>query len=70
MANDQEKTEAPSPRKIQKAREEGNVLKSPDVNAFFGLVVGLSLVFLCFGFWVKGVSGVFYNIYIYLNQEF
>ena len=38
---DEEKTEAPSARKIEKAREEGNVLKSPDVNAFLGLVVGL-----------------------------
>lgn len=27
MADEQEKTEAPSARKIEKAREEGNVLK-------------------------------------------
>ena len=33
---DEEKTEAPAARKIEKAREEGNVLKSPDVKAFLG----------------------------------
>ena len=43
---DDEKTEAPTPKKIEKAREEGNVLKSPDVNAFLGLVMGLTLIFL------------------------
>lgn len=67
---DEEKTEAPTGRKIQKAREEGNVLKSPDVNAFLGLVVGLTLVFLCFNFWVRGLGGVFEQIYQGFSQEF
>ncbi len=70
MADEQEKTEAPSARKIQKAREEGNVLKSPDVNAFLGLVVGLILVFLCFNFWIKGVGNIFENVYSYFNEDF
>lgn len=67
--DDQEKTEAPSARKIEKAREEGNVLKSPDVNAFLGLVMGLVLIFLCFNFWVRGVSGVFEQIYQSFSQD-
>ena len=66
---DEEKTEAPSARKIEKAREEGNVLKSPDVNAFLGLVVGLVLIFLCFNFWVDGISNIFFQIYNSLNQD-
>ncbi|MCI5968833.1 flagellar biosynthesis protein FlhB [Helicobacter sp.] len=67
---DEEKTEAPTGRRIQKAREEGNVIKSPDVNAFLGLVVGLALVFLCFNFWVRGLGGVFEQIYQGFSQEF
>lgn len=69
MADEEEKTEAPSARKIEKAREEGNVLKSPDVNAFLGLVVGLVLVFLCFNFWVEGLSGIFFEVYHIFNQD-
>ncbi|MCI5632187.1 flagellar biosynthesis protein FlhB [Helicobacter sp.] len=66
---DDEKTEAPTAKKIEKAREEGNVLKSPDVNAFLGLVMGLTLVFLCFNFWVRGLGGVFEQIYQGFNQD-
>ena len=66
---DEEKTEAPSARKIEKAREEGNVLKSPDVNAFLGLVVGLVLIFLCFNVWVDGISNIFFQIYNSFNQD-
>ena len=66
---DEEKTEAPSARKIEKAREEGNVLKSPDVNAILGLVVGLVLIFLCFNFWVDGISNSFFQIYNSFNQD-
>lgn len=66
---DEEKTEAPSARKIEKAREEGNVLKSPDVNAFLGLAVGLVLIFLCFNFWVDGISNIFFQIYNSFNQD-
>ncbi|MCI2235509.1 flagellar biosynthesis protein FlhB [Helicobacter sp. CaF467b] len=69
MANEEEKTEAPSARKIEKAREEGNVIKSPDVNAFLGLVVGLVLIFLCFNFWVNGLSGIFFEVYHIFNQD-
>ena len=66
---DDEKTEAPTPKKIEKAREEGNVLKSPDVNAFLGLVMGLTLIFLCFNFWVRGLGGIFEQIYQGFNQD-
>ena len=68
MADEEEKTEAPSARKIEKAREEGNVIKSPDVNAFLGLVVGLVLIFLCFNFWVNGLSGIFFEVYHLLHS--
>ncbi len=44
MADEEEKTEEPSGKKIEKAREEGNVPKSPEVVVFFGLLVGLILI--------------------------
>ena len=43
---EEEKTHAPSHRKIQKAREEGSIAKSPDLVGLVGLVVGLLLLFL------------------------
>ena len=49
MADDEEKTQAPSAHKIQKAREEGNVSKSPEFVGFFVLLVGLGLMFYLFG---------------------
>lgn len=61
--DDQEKTEEPTGRKIQKAREEGNVIKSPDVNAFLGMVMGLLLVFLLFKYWTSGIMDIFNQIY-------
>ncbi|MCH5322983.1 MAG: flagellar biosynthesis protein FlhB [Helicobacter sp.] len=69
MADEQEKTEEATPRKIEKAREEGNVLKSPDVNAFLGLVTGLSLIFICFNFWVNGISSIFHQIWSLFTQD-
>ena len=54
---------------MEKGREKGNVLKSPDVNAFLGLVVGLVLIFLCFNFWVDGISNIFFQIYNSFNQD-
>lgn len=41
MADDQEKTEEPSSKKIEDARKDGNVPKSQDTSAFITLVVAL-----------------------------
>ena len=63
MADDEEKTQAPSAHKIQKAREEGNVSKSPELAGFFVLLVGLGLMFLLIPFWVEGAQ----KIFVYVN---
>ena len=63
MADDEEKTQAPSAHKIQKAREEGNVSKSPEFAGFFILLVGLGLMFLLIPFWVNGAE----KIFLYIN---
>ncbi|RDU71334.1 flagellar biosynthesis protein FlhB [Helicobacter aurati] len=53
---EEEKTHAPSQRKIEKAREEGSIAKSPDLVGFAGLIVGLFLLFIIFPFWVHNLQ--------------
>lgn len=50
---EEEKTELPSAKKIQKAREEGNVPKSMEVVGVLGLLAGLMsiLFFYMVGGW-------------------
>lgn len=62
MAADEEKTQAPSAHKIQKAREEGNVSKSPELAGFFILLVGLGLMFLLIPYWVEGSGRIYRHI--------
>lgn len=69
MADEEEKTEAPSSRKIAKAREEGNVAKSPEVTGFLGLVIGLALIFLLFNYWVEGCLKIYYQMMHLPNRE-
>lgn len=64
MTNEEEKTQAPSAHKIQKAREEGNVSKSPELSGFFVLLVGLGLLFFLIPYWVDGVQ----HIFVYINS--
>ncbi len=50
---EEEKTELPSAKKIQKAREEGNVPKSMEVVGFLGLLAGLMNIFVfLYGGWM------------------
>ncbi|GAA7947272.1 hypothetical protein JP0539_07240 [Helicobacter pylori] len=53
---EEEKTELPSAKKIQKAREEGNVPKSMEVVGVLGLLAGLLGIFVFFIWWVDGFS--------------
>ncbi len=50
-SNDQEKTEQPTPKKLQKARQEGNVPKSPEISSVLILLTSLG-VFLFAGSWM------------------
>ena len=45
MADDAEKTEEPTPKKIEDARKEGNVPKSQDTSSFVTLVVAIGATF-------------------------
>ncbi|RAX58930.1 flagellar biosynthesis protein FlhB [Helicobacter monodelphidis] len=60
MADEEEKTEEPSAKKIEKAREEGNVPKSPEVVGFFGLVVGFILLYVLFTYVVDRCMDIYH----------
>ena len=70
MADDQEKTEEPTPKKIEDARKEGNVAKSQDVVAVVTLVVGIVvLIFYLKYLFYKAMK--FYVYYIsFISHQF
>ncbi|CBG39864.1 flagellar biosynthesis protein FlhB [Helicobacter mustelae] len=70
MADEQEKQEAPSARKIQKAREEGNVAKSPELVAFVSFVIGIFAVFGIFPFWLQNIKGIYITCLQFFSMEF
>lgn len=67
---DEEKNEAPSPEKIRKAREEGNVAKSPELTGFVGLTVALLLIFALFTYWLHGFEAIYIEILGHLDMPF
>ncbi len=50
MADDQEKTEEPTPKKIEDARKEGNVPKSQDTSGVITLFVAILALLMLFPF--------------------
>ncbi|PAF44712.1 flagellar biosynthesis protein FlhB [Helicobacter sp. 11S02596-1] len=70
MAEEQEKTEAPSTHKIQKAREEGNVAKSPEIVGFVGLLIGLVSIFVIFPFWLRRFEEIYTQALGWMRLDF
>ncbi len=64
MADDTEKTEEPTPKKIEDAKKEGNVPKSQDVSSFVTLIVAIGATFALIGFINTRVQ----KLYIYYHQ--
>lgn len=62
MADDQEKTEEASSKKIEDARNDGNVPKSQDTSAFITLIVALA-VFLALFPWIESRTVYLYRYY-------
>jgi flagellar biosynthetic protein FlhB len=50
MADDQEKTEEPTDKKIEDSRKEGNVPKSQDISGVFSLFFAILAILMLFGF--------------------
>jgi len=66
MADEQEKTEEPTPKKIEDARKEGNVAKSQDVSGVVTLIVGVVVVV----FYMKFLLYKIMDFYIYYVSFF
>lgn len=64
MADDQEKTEEPTSKKIEDARKEGNVPKSQDTSSFVTLVVAIATFFALLPF----IRGRMFNLYKYIQS--
>ena len=59
MADDAEKTEEPTPKKIEDARKEGNVPKSQDTSGVITLFVAILAVLMLFPYMTKHVFELF-----------
>ena len=69
MADDQEKTEEPTSKKIEDARKEGNVAKSQDVSGLVTLVIGV-VVLISYTHYLFGQLMNFYRYYIsFIGQD-
>lgn len=70
MADDQEKTEEPTQKKIDDARLEGNVPKSQDMSGLFTLFVAILAFLLLFNFIVDHYFNLYRFYYSMFDQEF
>lgn len=59
--SDLEKSEAASPRRLEKAREEGQIARSRELGTFMMLAVGVAAIWASGGSLYKGLSGVLRN---------
>ncbi|EJF07535.1 Flagellar biosynthesis protein FlhB [Thiovulum sp. ES] len=67
-ADDQEKTEEPTPKKIEDARKEGNVPKSQDISGLFTLFVASLTLLALIGIFRDDFFQFFQHIFL-LNHE-
>jgi len=70
MADDQEKTEEPTAKKIEDARKEGNVPKSQDMSGLFTLFVAILGFLLLFDFITEHYFNLYRYYYTLFNRDF
>ena len=56
--SDLEKSEAASPRRLEKAREEGQIARSRELGTFMMLAAGVAAIWMGGGSLYRGLSGV------------
>jgi flagellar biosynthetic protein FlhB len=69
-ADDQEKTEEPTSKKIADARKEGNVPKSQEVSALVSMLIGLIMLFVMFWYMTSGIIDLYQYYNSFFNNEF
>ena len=67
--DDQEKTEEPTPKKIEDAREKGNVPKSMDTAGFVALLVGLVALFFMLQYFGQKFIGIYHYVLGLIGTE-
>jgi flagellar biosynthetic protein FlhB len=70
MADDQEKTEEPTPKKIEDARKEGNIAKSQDVVGVVTLIVGVVVIIFYLKFLFYKVMDFYVYYLSFTSHEF
>ena len=70
MADDQEKTEEPTSKKIEDARKDGNVPKSQDTSSFVTLVVAIFTFLALFPFMQKHIVELYRYYQSFIGVEF
>jgi len=64
-----DKSEEPTPKKIEDARKEGNVAKSQDTSTLITLVISLGTLWFVFGYMVDKIeSFYFYSVELYIDE--
>lgn len=59
--SDLEKTEAATPRRLEKAREEGQVARSRELNTFLLLAAGVAAIWFTGGHLYQGLTGILHS---------
>lgn len=59
--SDLEKTEPATPRRLEKAREEGQVVRSRELNTFLLLAAGVAMLWLLGGRMYRDLTGILYS---------
>ena len=70
MADDMEKTEEPTPKKIDDARKEGNVPKSQDASSFLTLLVAVAATFALLPLIQKHLFDLYIYYHSLIGREF
>ena len=63
--NGTEKTEEPTARKLEKAREEGQVLRSPELGIAAGTIIGLLILLLAGQYFITDLAEVFKGAFVF-----
>ncbi len=69
MADEEEKTEEPTGKRQQDARNDGNVPKSQEVNTFFSLLISFVLVYVLANYTFDGFTRIYVHYIGFFKEE-
>jgi flagellar biosynthetic protein FlhB len=69
MADEQEKTEEPTPKKLEDARKEGNVPKSQDVSSLVTLVVGVVVLMFYMKYMIFKLEQFYFYYFSFFSHQ-